>query len=116
MAVIKFIPEGKSVEVAAGTHDPGGRARRAARRWAAACGGNLACSTCHVWVKQGFDSLSELEDDENDILDKAFDVRPSSRLGHCQAKVDGQDLECEITRAEPVQAFYDEHPDERPAK
>lgn len=76
-----------------------------------ACGGNLACSTCHCWVKKGFDSLSDMEDEENDILDKAFDVRPVSRLG-CQAKVAGEDVEVEITR-ESRQAFYDEHPDER---
>ena len=78
-----------------------------------ACGGNLACSTCHVWVKQGLDSLSEMEDGENDILDKAFDVRASSRLG-CQAKVADEDVECEITR-ESRQAYYDEHPAARPA-
>ena len=63
-----------------------------------ACGGNLACSTCHVWVRKGFDSLSEMEDDENDILDKAFDVRPTSRLG-CQAGV--TDPNAEITIVVP---------------
>ena len=72
-----------------------------------ACGGNLACSTCHVYVTKGFDALSEIEDEEFDILDKAFDVRPSSRLG-CQAKVHG-DIEVEISD-ESFQAFVDEHP------
>jgi 2Fe-2S ferredoxin len=112
VAHVKFT-DGHEVEVAEGT-----TILEAARACGApvgsACGGNLACSTCHVWVRQGFDSLSELEDDENDILDKAFDVRPISRLG-CQAKVDGADVECEITR-ESRQAFYDEHPDERPPR
>ncbi len=76
-----------------------------------ACGGNLACSTCHVWVNKGVDSLTDKADEEEDILDKAFDVRPSSRLG-CQARCAGADLEVTITR-ESRQAFYDEHPDER---
>ncbi|MDB4972906.1 MAG: Ferredoxin, 2Fe-2S, partial [Myxococcaceae bacterium] len=72
------------------------------------CGGVCACSTCHVYVTKGFDKTSELEDEEFDILDKAFDVRPSSRLG-CQAKVHG-DIEVEISD-ESFQAFLDEHPD-----
>ena len=71
------------------------------------CGGVCACSTCHVYVTKGFDALSEIEDEEFDILDKAFDVRPSSRLG-CQAKVHG-DIEVEISE-ESFQAFLDEHP------
>ena len=45
-----------------------------------ACGGNLACSTCHVRVEEGLDSLPEVTDKENDIMDKAFDVRAESRL------------------------------------
>ncbi|HEY6881369.1 MAG TPA: 2Fe-2S iron-sulfur cluster-binding protein [Polyangiales bacterium] len=74
------------------------------------CGGVCACSTCHVYVTKGFDSTSEIEDEEFDILDKAFDVRPSSRLG-CQAKVHG-DIEVEISD-ESFQAFVDEHPDQK---
>jgi 2Fe-2S ferredoxin len=111
MPKVSYQPEGMSVEV-----EPGTTILEAARRCGApvgsACGGNLACSTCHVWVKTGADSLSEIEDGENDILDKAFDVRPSSRLG-CQAKVADEDVGCEITR-ESRQAYYDEHPGERP--
>ena len=76
-----------------------------------ACGGNLACSTCHVYVEQGFDSLDEISDKENDIMDRAFDVRPESRLG-CQCKVGDQDLVIEITQ-ESLQAWLDENPDER---
>ena len=74
------------------------------------CGGVCACSTCHVYVVKGFDSLSEIEDEEFDILDKAFDVRATSRLG-CQAKVH-DDIEVEIS-GESFQAFLDEHPDEK---
>ncbi|MGE0546774.1 MAG: 2Fe-2S iron-sulfur cluster-binding protein [Kofleriaceae bacterium] len=76
-----------------------------------ACGGNLACSTCHVWVHEGLDSLPEVTDKENDIMDKAFDVRPESRLG-CQAKVAADDLIVEITE-ESLRAWLDENPEAR---
>lgn len=49
-----------------------------------ACGGNCACTTCHVVVKQGAECLSEMEDDEADKLDMAADLQIGSRLG-CQA-------------------------------
>jgi ferredoxin, 2Fe-2S len=76
-----------------------------------ACGGNLACSTCHVYVEAGLDSLGEIADKENDIMDKAFDVRPESRLG-CQCKLAGEDIVVEITQ-ESHRAWLDENPDER---
>jgi ferredoxin len=74
-----------------------------------ACGGVCACSTCHVYVTQGRELLSEAEEEEEDILDKAFDVKATSRLG-CQAVIekDGA-ITCEITR-ESLDAFYNEHP------
>jgi ferredoxin len=79
-----------------------------------ACGGVCACSTCHVYVTRGLDLLSEAEDEELDILDKAFDVRASSRLG-CQARIERDGLVViEITR-ESREAYYNEHPDERRA-
>ena len=55
--------------------------------------------------------LVEAEDKEQDILDKAFDVRPSSRLG-CQAEVTNQDVEVTLSE-ESVRAWYDENPKER---
>ena len=76
-----------------------------------ACGGVCACSTCHVWVTKGYDSLSEPDDREQDILDKAFDVKHYSRLG-CQAEVGAQDVEVTITE-ESLRAWYDENPKER---
>ncbi len=77
-----------------------------------ACGGVCACSTCHVYVKRGAELLSEMEDEENDILDKAFDVRATSRLG-CQSKILREgDVEVEITR-ESLDAFENEHPEMR---
>jgi ferredoxin, 2Fe-2S len=75
------------------------------------CGGVCACSTCHVWVKKGFESLSEQSDKEMDRLDQAFDVRAYSRLG-CQAEVGAEDLEVVITE-ESLTAFMDENPELR---
>jgi 2Fe-2S ferredoxin len=77
-----------------------------------ACGGVCACSTCHVYVTRGAELLSEQEDDEADIMDKAFDVRHNSRLG-CQSKIetDGE-IEVEISR-ESLEAYENEHPDAR---
>lgn len=51
-----------------------------------ACGGNCACTTCHVVVKKGKELLSEMEDDEADRLDMAADLQLESRLG-CQAQI-----------------------------
>lgn len=53
-----------------------------------ACGGNCACTTCHVIVRQGEENLSEMEDDEADRLDTAAGLTLHSRLG-CQAVVRG---------------------------
>jgi ferredoxin, 2Fe-2S len=53
-----------------------------------ACGGNCACTTCHVVVKQGDQNLSEIEDDELDRVEQAADFQVNSRLG-CQAVVKG---------------------------
>lgn len=77
-----------------------------------ACGGVCACSTCHVYVLKGAELLSDQEDEEADMLDKAFDVRASSRLG-CQSKIekDGE-IEVEITR-ESLEAYENEHPEHR---
>ncbi len=59
-----------------------------------ACGGNCACTTCHVIIRQGAQNLSEMEDDEADRLDTAWDLTPQSRLG-CQAVIKG-DVVCEL--------------------
>jgi 2Fe-2S ferredoxin len=59
-----------------------------------ACGGSCACTTCHVIVREGAQHLSEMQDDEVDRLDTAWDLTPRSRLG-CQAVVTG-DVVCEI--------------------
>ena len=59
-----------------------------------ACGGNCACTTCHVIVKEGFNNLSEMDDDEADRLDMAPGLTLKSRLG-CQCVVQG-DMVVEI--------------------
>ena len=52
------------------------------------CGGNCACTTCHVIVRQGEGNLSPMEDDEADRLDIAAGLTLHSRLA-CQAVVNG---------------------------
>jgi len=52
------------------------------------CGGNCACTTCHVIVKEGEGNLSPMEDDESDRLDLAAGLTLHSRLA-CQAVVTG---------------------------
>jgi 2Fe-2S ferredoxin len=77
-----------------------------------ACGGVCACSTCHLYVTKGGELLSEQADEEADIMDKAFDVRASSRLG-CQSLIEREGVvEVEITR-ESLEAFENEHPEAR---
>ena len=62
-----------------------------------ACEKSCACTTCHVIVREGFDSLEEADDLEEDYLDKAWGVAPESRLS-CQALVADQDLVVEIPK------------------
>ncbi|MGV3002623.1 ISC system 2Fe-2S type ferredoxin [Vibrio sp. E150_018] len=62
-----------------------------------ACEKSCACTTCHIVIREGFDSLEESEELEDDMLDKAWGLEPESRLG-CQAKVAEQDLVVEIPR------------------
>lgn len=58
------------------------------------CGGNCACTTCHVIVREGEANLSGMAEDEEDKLDQAPGLTPYSRLG-CQAVVHG-DVKVEI--------------------
>ncbi|MBD1576679.1 MULTISPECIES: ISC system 2Fe-2S type ferredoxin [Vibrio] len=62
-----------------------------------ACEKSCACTTCHIIIREGFDSLEESEELEDDMLDKAWGLEPESRLG-CQALVEDQDLVVEIPR------------------
>ncbi len=62
-----------------------------------ACEKACACTTCHVIVREGFDSLSPSSDDEDDLLDRAWGLTSVSRLS-CQAKVADTDLVVEIPK------------------
>jgi len=53
-----------------------------------ACGGSCACTTCHLIVRKGMENLSEMEDNEADRLDTAWELTTTSRLG-CQAVIKG---------------------------
>jgi 2Fe-2S ferredoxin len=105
---VRFLPDGLQAEV-----EIGDTILDAAKACGApegdACGGNCACSTCHVYVRQGADLLSEAEDAENDRLDLAFDVRPASRLG-CQSKITRDGLVVVEISQESRKAYEDEHP------
>ena len=83
--VVTFLPSGEQVTVTPGTtvleaallHDID---------LDHSCDGNLACSTCHVYVCSGSDRTSSPSRDEEDMLDSAIGVRPNSRLA-CQLEV-----------------------------
>jgi 2Fe-2S ferredoxin len=62
-----------------------------------ACEKVAACTTCHVIVREGFDSLDPSEEKEDDMLDKAWGLEPNSRLS-CQARIKDSDLVIEIPK------------------
>ena len=62
-----------------------------------ACEKSCACTTCHVYIREGAESLTESDEDEDDLLDKAWGLDPDSRLS-CQAVVADQDLVVEIPK------------------
>ncbi len=62
-----------------------------------ACEMSCACTTCHVIVREGFESLAEADELEEDYLDKAWGLEPESRLS-CQAQVSDTNLVVEIPR------------------
>ena len=62
-----------------------------------ACEMSKACTTCHVVVRKGFNSLDEMDDIEADLLDRAWGLEPDSRLS-CQAVVKDTDLTVEIPK------------------
>ena len=62
-----------------------------------ACEKSCACTTCHVLIREGFESLNDAEEKEEDLLDRAWGLESSSRLS-CQALVAEQDLVVEIPK------------------
>lgn len=94
---VTFLPEGQTVEFEYGTmpYDHHGKPMSfldVAENFNIfldhACGGSCACTTCHIWVKEGESGISEPDDDELDRLDMAADQQLNSRLG-CQAVITG---------------------------
>lgn len=92
----QICPDGKTIEV-----EPGvsicDAALSAGIPIEHACEKSCACTTCHVVVREGFDSLDPAEEKEEDLLDKAWGLEPESRLS-CQAKVGDRDLVVEIPK------------------
>ena len=62
-----------------------------------ACEKSCACTTCHVYIREGMDSLNENTEEEDDMLDKAWGLDPDSRLS-CQTIVGEEDLVIEIPK------------------
>jgi 2Fe-2S ferredoxin len=62
-----------------------------------ACEMSCACTTCHVVVREGFESLGEMDESEEDLLDRARGLTPTSRLS-CQAIVSDRDVTIEIAK------------------
>ena len=62
-----------------------------------ACELSCACTTCHVIVRKGFESLGEASDDEEDMLDKAWGLESESRLS-CQVEITDTDLDVELPK------------------
>jgi 2Fe-2S ferredoxin len=62
-----------------------------------ACEMSCACTTCHVVIREGFKSLNESSDDEEDLLDAAWGLEACSRLS-CQVKLGTQDITIEIPK------------------
>ena len=62
-----------------------------------ACEMSCACTTCHVIVREGYASLGEPDESEEDLLDRAWGLTPTSRLS-CQAIVGDQDVTIEIPK------------------
>jgi 2Fe-2S ferredoxin len=92
----EYCPEGAQVSVPAGTSiceallDNNIKIEHA-------CDMVCACTTCHVIVREGLSSLNEMEEDEEDLLDRAWGLEPNSRLS-CQAIVAQKDLTVEIPK------------------
>jgi len=67
------------------------------------CGGNCACSTCHIIVEKGFENLNEITEDEEDMLDEAENLTDTSRLA-CQCKI-SEDM---IVKIPPKESTWDD--------
>ena len=105
-----FCPEGAQIEVKTGAKLA--QALNAAGiKIPHACEYNCACATCHVIVKEGFNSLNEPDDDEYDQLDNAFGSTPLSRLS-CQTVMGMEAMSLKWKDAHRIaEELYDNEPD-----
>jgi len=62
-----------------------------------ACEMSNACTTCHIYIREGFDSIEKSDEIEDDLLDKAWGLDPDSRLS-CQAIIGNEDMVIEIPK------------------
>lgn len=111
MATVRFLDQNVEVEVPIGSSILTA-AQEVGAPEGSACGGVCACSTCHVYVESGAELLRLASEDEEDILDKAFDVRMSSRLG-CQAVIEREGTVSVRISKESLDTYYNEHPEAR---
>ncbi len=72
------------------------------------CGGVCACSTCHVYIEKGEDSLEEISDKEEDFIDRAINPRLESRLG-CQCVILEEDADIEVQIPDQSRIIGHEH-------
>jgi 2Fe-2S ferredoxin len=109
VAKVRFVDQNVEVEVPVGSSILEA-AQKGGAPEGSACGGVCACSTCHVYVESGAELLSEAEEEEEDILDKAFDVQMTSRLG-CQAKLRREGIVSVRISKESLESYFHEHPE-----
>ncbi len=93
---VELCPEGAVIDVPPGTSICDGLLKNGIEI-EHACEKSCACTTCHVIVREGFESLGGAQEKEEDLLDKAWGLEPNSRLS-CQAIVDGTPLVIEIPK------------------
>ena len=92
----EYAPEGKTITAPSGTSiceallENGVNIEHA-------CDMSCACTTCHVIVREGYNSLNAADEDEEDLLDKAWGLEPQSRLS-CQAILAQQDVTIQIPK------------------
>ena len=102
MAVIKILPHPEYCPAGAEIEAPAGTSICEALldhniKIEHACDMSCACTTCHVIVREGFNSLNDAEEEEEDLLDRAWGLEPQARLS-CQAIVAQKDLVVEIPK------------------
>lgn len=90
------LPEGKTLEMKTG-QPICQQALKQGVEIEHACEMSCACTTCHVIIRRGYDSLIPPDEREEDLLDRAWGLEPNSRLS-CQTLVGDQDLEIDIPK------------------